>query len=231
MKIYAKNPAELVIENPAGPKKRTKTMGKQKRNSKGQFMKKSKSKSKRKNPSIGDEVTETGKDLFFKYGLAAFASIGVLKGFSLLINKVPDIPQAAKDAILIGGPFAGGIATAMLTDKKSPVAQGIAGGMVLASVNTASDKFLKGKSPSNEMAGLGQIEPNDMILKPDGILYDQDGNPIAAVKASNMTQEGSDPMITGNDPLDTMKQDQHLLGEAFNSGFGETFESEEMWAA
>lgn len=221
MKIYAKNPAELVVENPAKSKKTTKTMAKR-RNAKGQFT------SKRKNQSIGDEVTETGKDLFLKYGLAAFASIGVLKGFSMLINKVPDIPQAAKDAILIGGPFAGGIVTAMLTDKKSPIAQGIAGGMVLASVNTAGDKFLKGASPSEQMAGLGQIEPSDMILKADGILYDQEGNPIAAIK-SGSNQEGSDPLITGNDPLDTMKQDQHLLGDAWSSGFGNSFEDEEMW--
>lgn len=229
MKIYAKNPAELVIENPGRLNKKDNTMSKRKRNSKGQFMKKSKG--KRKNQTISDEVTETGKDLFLKYGLAAFASIGVLKGFSMLINKVPDIPQFAKDAILIGGPFAGGIATAMLTDPRSPIAQGIAGGMVLASANTASDKFLRGKSPSGEMAGLGQIEPSDMILKPDGILYDQEGNPIAEIQSGNENGGGSDSMITGDDPLDVMKQDQHLLGEAFGSGFGETFEGSEMWSA
>lgn len=221
MKVYAKNPApedietienpaELVIQNPT-PDKNTKTMAKRKRDSKGRYKK------KRSNPSGTDEFVDTGKDLFMQYGLAALASTGTVKGAEYLLGKVPHIPVWAKEWGLIAGPAAAGILLSMFASKKSAIMQGIAGGMVLASANGLSDKLIKGVAPGG-MAD-GAIEPGDLLVKPDGYLYDQQGNRIARIsdlsKAAGVTP-GQVPNALPE--FSSFEGDGgHLLGDGYGS--------------
>ncbi|TYP92086.1 hypothetical protein LX73_2333 [Fodinibius salinus] len=247
MKRYAKNPApddietlqnpaEFVIQNPTP--KTNKKMAKRKRDSDGKF------KSKRSNPmDAADEFVDTGKNLFMQYGLAALASTGTVKGAEFLINQVPDIPQWAKEWAMIAGPAAAGIIVSMMADRRNAIWQGVSGGMVLASANGLSDKLIKGESPSGAKNGSGNggdgmsdgvVEKGDLIVKPDGYLYDQDGKKIARIDAAGM-QADPQAMPAGNNQAmvpetntergSFSQNDDHLLqdsttnfeqGEVFN---------------
>lgn len=214
--IYAKNPAELVIQNPAKkPKtKQKKKMARKKRNAKGRFT------SKRKNPAgPASEFTETGKNLFMRFGLAALAATGVAKGVSVGVAKL-DLPTPVKDALIIGGPAAGGILVSMLTGKNNAIAQGIAGGMVLASVNTASDRFIGGRG------SVDGLSDTDMIVKSDGVLYDQDGNAIAkiALPGSENGNGRDHGQRVLEEAFSTIDKPGNMLGE-----FDGSFEGGEVW--
>lgn len=208
MKVYAKNPAELVIENPT---KKTKKMAKRKRDNKGRYAK------KRKNPAgLTDEITETGKNLFMQYGLAALASTGVISVAKNIIAQVDGLPDWAREWGVLLIPAAGGIGVSMLTDSKNAITQGVAGGMFLASVNGLSDKFLGGANGDTD--GLGNVEKGDLIVKKDGYIYDQKGNRIAAV--SNNGNGNSQKQLTAG-----WDRENHSLGEPF----AENWETGETW--
>ncbi|WP_020402800.1 hypothetical protein [Gracilimonas tropica] len=209
--VYAKNPAELVIQNPAKSSKKknsktTKKMAKQKRKKNGRFTSK-----KRSNPA-GDFV-DTGKNLFMKFGLAALAATGVTKIISIGVSKT-QLPKVAKDAVIIAGPAVGGIITSMVAGKNNAIAQGIAGGMVLASVNTATDRF---------MPKEGDLSDSDMIVKADGYVYDQNGNPIAQINMPGAEETKMLPESTT--AFQVIPEHDNMLGE-----FEGSFESGESWA-
>ena len=212
MKRYAKNPAELVIQNPTPKKKKKMGKSKRKRDSKGRFMSKKKRK-KRSNPSVQDEFVDTGKNLFLQYGLAALAATGTVKGAQYLLDKIPNIPQWAKEWSMIGGPAVAGIVLSMYSNPNSAIAQGVAGGMVLASANGLSDKLIKGIEPGKSQMADAQLQKGDMIVKADGILYDQQGNPIARISGNGETKTIAPSSHTSFD-----EENKHLLGDS--AGFG-----------
>lgn len=194
-------------------------MAKRKRGPDGKFKK------KRKNPKgVGDEFVDTGKNLFMQYGLAALASTFTVTGVAKLLDRVPNLPSWARQWGIIAVPAAGGITLSMLTDKKSAIMQGLAGGMVLASANTLSDRLI---GSGAQMAGLGQVEPGDLIVKADGYIYDQDGNRIAALKNADT------PMITsgsgGDGDESVFNRPDHVLGDF--DDFDNGWETGEAWAA
>lgn len=213
MKRYAKNPAELVIQNPIN----SKTMAKRKRDKKGKF--------KRSNPA--DEFVDTGKNLFMQYGLAALASTGTVKGAQYVISKVPNVPAWAKEWGMIAGPAVAGIVLSMYADRNSALMQGVAGGMVLASANGLSDKLLTGNSAGDdEMAGA-LLSDGDLIVKKDGYLYDQQGNRLARIAGG--TENAPDTPAL---PAMESRPDNgggHMLGDGFND-FGSSFEQGEFVA-
>lgn len=181
MKIkYARNPGELVIDNPAKPKKRKKTMAKRKR--------KTTRRRRRRNPG----VVKTGKNLFIKYGLAAAGALGSVRLMQFAVDKFgAKIPDAAKKygAILI--PAAGGVLLA--TKAKSEIWQGIAGGMVLASVNNGINALIPQagagvsdglNSAQNHYMGDG----NGYQITASGEVIDQSGNPVAQIVAPGASQ-------------------------------------------
>lgn len=210
--LYAKNPAELVIQNPAKTSKKnnsktTKKMATKKRKKNGRFASK-----KRSNPA-GDFV-DTGKNLFMKFGLAALASTGVIKIVHIAVSKT-GLPKGVKDAVIIAGPAAAGIVTSMFAGKNNAIAQGIAGGMVLASVNTATDKFLPKE---------GELSDSDMIVKADGYVYDQNGNPLAQISLPEESETQSLPERTS--AFQTIAEHDNMLGD----WGGDSFEGGESWA-
>jgi hypothetical protein len=218
MKKYAKNPAELVIQNPTKKKK----MAKRKRDSKGRFKK------NRNNPIGGaDEFVDTGKNLFMQYGLAALASTGTVKGAQYLIGKVPNIPSWAKEWGMIAGPAVAGIVLSMYADRNSALTQGLAGGMVLASANELSDKLLKGNSKA-EMSDAN-ISKGDLIVKPDGYLYDQQGNRLARI-ADGQESQANTPALPAFESR-TNNGGGHMLGDAGFDDFSGSFEQGEAFAA
>jgi hypothetical protein len=207
--VYAKNPAELVIQNPHKKPKKKMARSKRKRDNKGRYS------SKRKNPS---DFVSTGKNLFLQYGLAALASTGVVKLISVGLKKT-SLNQSMKETVLIAGPAVGGILTSMFAGKNNAIAQGVAGGMVLASVNRASDKFIGG-GEDGEMADAG-----DLIVKDDGIVYDQKGNPIAKIDLPD-SGEGKMTQKALTAGFDTMSTPSNMLGD-FEGYSG--YESGEVW--
>ncbi len=132
---YAKNPGELVIDNPA-PRTKTKkrTMARKKHTSK---------KKRRRNPG----VVKTGESLFLKYGIAAAGSILTVRLLQAGLNKFGgNLPEVVKKYVPVVAPAVGGIYLA--TKNKGKIMQGIAGGMILASVNSAVDAFIPSASAS-----------------------------------------------------------------------------------
>ena len=214
MKRYAKNPSELVIQNPTDS-----NMAKRKRDSQGRF--------KRKNPSITEEFTDTGKDLFMQYGLAALAATGAVKGAQYVVNQIPGIPAWTKEWGAIVGPGVGGIILTMMTDKKSAIMQGLSGGMVLATANGLSDKFINGGGTDNEMSDA-VLEKGDMIVKEDGYLYDQDGNRIAQISGDSIestSQPQQQQALPAASSFDV--EDNNALGDSFV----DSWEQGEAWEA
>ena len=226
--VYAKNPApedvdqvvdtpaELVVQNPTTSNKK---MGKskRKRDSKGRFMSKS-----RKNAA--DDFVDTGKSLFMEYGLAALAATGTVKGAQYLINKAPvNIPGWAREWLMIVGPGAAGIGLSMWADKKSPIWQGVAGGMVLASANGLSDKLIEGVAPGGMSDAM--VGENDLILKPDGYLYDRAGNRVAKANIDEGKLSTALPAADQNEAF--AMGTSNLLQDA---DFSQTFEGGEDWA-
>lgn len=218
MKRYAKNPAELVIHNPTN-----KTMAKRKRGKNGKFKK------KRKNAaSAADEFVDTGKNLFMQYGLAALASTFTVRGVANLLDRVPNLPTWAKRWGVIAVPAAGGTILSMATAKNNAILQGLAGGMVLASANTLSDRLIGG----GEMAGLGNVDSGDLIIKKDGYIYDQQGNKIAALKNGDTPQvtSGSDnggSIAAGDESV--FDNPENVLGDF--DDFSNEFDDQGAWAA
>jgi hypothetical protein len=211
--VYAKNPAELVIQNPHKKPQKKMARTKRKRNKKGRYT------SKRKNPS---DFVSTGKNLFLQYGLAALASTGVVKMISVGLKKT-GLNQSMKETVLIAGPAVGGILTSMFASKNNAIAQGVAGGMVLASVNRASDKFIGGNEDGS-MADAN-LSASDLIVKEDGLLYDQKGNAIAKIDLPGATgSKVTQKALTAG--FDTMSTPSNMLGdfEGYNG-----YESGEVW--
>lgn len=212
--IYAKNPAELVIQNPAKNKKKnskSKNKMSKKRDNQGRFASK-----KRSNPA--DDFIDTGKNLFMKFGLAALAATGVTKIFSIGVSKT-NLPKMAKDAVIIAGPAAAGIVTSMVAGKNNAIAQGLAGGMVLASVNTATDRF---------MPKEGDLSDSDLIVKADGYVYDQNGNPLAQIALPESEQSQLPESSSASEKVSsfqTIAENDNMLGD-----WGDSFEGGEVWA-
>lgn len=195
-------------------------MATKKRNAKGRFKKKGKSRSARKNPTGGaSEFTETGKNLFMSFGLAALAATGVTKGVSMFVAKM-EWSQPVKDSVIIAGPAVGGIITSMFAAKNNAIAQGLAGGMVLSSVNTLSDRFITGNG------SVDGLSDSDMIVKSDGILYDRDGNAIAkiALPGSENDNGRDHGQRVLEEAFSTIDKPGNMLGE-----FEGSFEGGEVW--
>lgn len=173
--------------------------------------------SKRKNP--GDFVS-TGKNLFLQYGLAALASTGVVKMISVGLAKT-NLNRTMKETVLIAGPAVGGILTSMMAGRSNAIAQGVAGGMVLASVNRASDKFIG--SSDNDMADA-DLDSSDLIVKSDGVVYDQAGNAIAKIDLPDATGSTTQKALTAG--FDTISAPGSMLGDFEGHG---GYESGEVW--
>jgi hypothetical protein len=224
MKRYAKNPSELVIQN---PDKNSKKMGKskRKRDSKGRFMSKS-----RKNKTA-DKFVDRGQDLLMQYGLAALAATGATKGAQFVLSQIPvNLPDWARDWLIIGLPGAAGVGVSLYSNKNNAIAQGIAGGMVLSTANSLSDKLIKGESPG--MADSFNLPAGSMIIKPDGTVVDSKGTPVAKAnipeKAKKMVGagNGTPKSIASNiGPFGQGKYESHLLqdGASNNWESGESY--------
>lgn len=178
-------------------------MAKRKRDPKGRYKSKGRS-----NPSVVEEFTDTGKNLFMQYGLAALSATSAVKVAEYGASKIPGLPAWAKEWGAIVGPGVAGIIVTMMADKKNAIMQGLAGGMAIATVNGLSDKLIPGNSSSG-MADAA-LETGDMIVKADGMLYDQQGNPIARI-AGNEPASKSLPASSGSV---WPHGEQDFLGEA-----------------
>ncbi|MFH5833736.1 hypothetical protein [Halalkalibaculum sp. DA384] len=175
--------------------------------------------------NAADDFVDTGKNLFTEFGLAALAATGTVKGAQYLLKQIPvNLPQWAREWLMIIGPGVAGIGVSMYADKNSAIWQGVAGGMVLASANGLSDKLIEGVAPGG-MSDGATVGEMDLILKPDGYLYDKEGNRVAKANidqgkmASPALPESGGGFATG---------ESHLLQD---SDFSESFEGGEAWAA
>ncbi len=208
--VYAKNPAELVIQNPH--KKPNNMARKRKKN--GRYAK------KRSNP--GGDFVDTGKNLFMQYGLAALASTGVIKLFQIGLKNT-GLSKNMKEMVLVAGPAAAGIVTSMTTSRNNAIAQGVAGGMVLASVHRVSDKFI---GDVDDELDDSPLDHQDLIVKADGIVYDQSGNPIAKIDLPDGADGGPISSKALTSGFDTISSPGNSLGDF--EGYG-GFESGEVW--
>jgi hypothetical protein len=113
----------------------------------------------------------------------------------------------------------------MMVDKKNPIWQGLAGGMVLATANGLSDKLLTGGDKAAKSGGEmadAQLEPGDFIVKADGMLYDQQGNPIARISENGLESAApAQPALTAAGDTEIWDYYDHSLGESVPGSYEE----------
>jgi len=212
--VYAKNPGELaVLENPGTPKKnkRKKHMARKKTTRKKRTT--HRRKRRRRNPSI----VKTGKNLFITYGLAAAGSIATIRGIQLGLDQIgQNLPSWIKDYTPIGLPLV--LSPLIAWKYKGEIGQGIAGGMMLASVNAAINKFIPLPGGSGMSDARQYLGDGSMTVDANGILRDKNGNAIAQAVLSS-GQSNSTGQYLGDNDSDTGSQSEHdwEKGELFTA--------------
>lgn len=194
-KVYAKNPAELIIDNPA-PKTRTSKDPRRVAAGKKAWATRTKTKTRtnmstKTNP---EKIADTGKEMFLRYGLAAVGTIASVKGVSFLMNRFGgSLPAAVRRVAPIVVPAIAGVAIGAKSKKNNEIAQGVAGGMVYASVSQALHTFLPTAVTDGLSDGLGYkinsfladaLEPGSLIVTPSGEILDLNGNPQGTAQAA-----------------------------------------------
>lgn len=160
-------------------------------------------KRRRHNPDASD-VLETSKSMLVKYSLVGVAAVITIRGLQYVVGKFGSkLPAAVQDSISIGVPLVGGIWLGMKSD--SVIGQGAAGGMVLASVTSAIDKFV----PIPGGSGISDA------MK----MYLGDGN--IAVSANGVVTSNGQPVAQLQPITAPVSQNKAYLGDGSDNESGE----------
>ena len=237
-KVYAKNPGEIVLDNPSKRKKkklaskkdpRRVAAGKKAWKTRQRKKKQQKrgTKMSRTNP---ENLAKTSKQMFIKYGLAAVGTITSVKAVSFLLDKFGgSLPAAVRSYAPIAVPFAGGVVIATKAKKSNEIAQGVAGGMVYAAVSNVLHKVLPANATNGGLSDglgyktssfLGQLGPDALIVK-NGKVFTLKGEPVGMAQTALPAPKKSKDRLskTGS------KSSEQMVNDAYGGNWEQNGES------
>ncbi|MEX0662111.1 MAG: hypothetical protein WEA58_04010 [Balneolaceae bacterium] len=206
-KVYAKNPGdeylgnpgEIILDNPSNKKSKSKAAKDPRRVAAGKKAWKTRQNKKKKNNDMSkkrsnpNSIADTGLKMYKQYGAAALGTIFALSGVSYAMRKFGSgLPDNVKEYAPIVVPGVVGVAIATRAKKKNAALQGVAGGMVYNSAFQAIQKLLpdevtgdlSGALDYNKSSLLADIPQGSVVVTPEGMLLDTEGNPIRRAQAS-----------------------------------------------
>lgn len=214
-KVYAKNPAEIVLDNPSKKKSKSKAAKDPRRVAAGrkawktrQNKRKKKKTDMSKNRMNPKDLTDTGITLYKQYGMAALGTILSLGGASYLLNRFgANLPNNVKRLAPIVIPGAVGVVVATKAKKNNAIAQGVAGGMVYNSATKAIQMLLpdslqgdlSGPLAYDKSSMLGSVPAGSYVVTPQGKLLNMDGSPAANAQAA-LPAPKAKPMAKSSGP-------------------------------
>ncbi len=187
-KKYAKNPAELLLVNPA-PKKAEKKDPRRVAAGKAAWKKRQQTPKKTKtmsNKVTSKAVVKTGKAMLVKTGVAAVGTIGAVRVTDYLIQRYgQNLPAVFQKYATIVFPATAGVIIAVKSTNKNAIAQGIASGMVYASVAQGIDKlFTKAESTLSDALGYkrNSMLSDRLAIGPGGQVLDANGHIVGKAR-------------------------------------------------